>query len=376
MKSFSVFMIFLMAVLGSSCQMNRGEAVSSPLSVEKNLYAKGFVIKHFKDYSTVNVRDPWSRDTSKLLQRYVLVNRDRPLPKALPKGTVVKVPIKRAIVYTSVQCSVLEYLDCIDDIVGVCEPQYIDSKAIKQRVNNGLIANIGEASAPNIEKMIDVTSEVILASPFENCGYGAAEKIGIPIIEFADYTERMPLARTEWIKFYGLLLDKKEKADSIFMRTCSRYDSLKTIAAEAANKPTLLAERKYGSSWAVPAGESYTCVFYEDAGADYIFDAEKGSGSINMSFETVLDRAMDADIWILKYNSSKEMSYADLRAEYGPYSMFNAFKNRRIFACNTGTSPYYDIITLHPDYLLENLIWVFHPELLPDYKPSYFFPLK
>lgn len=376
MKSFSVFMIFLMAVLGSSCQMNRGDAIPLPISSEKNLYAEGFSIKRYKDYSLVDVRDPWSNDSLKLLQRYVLVDRDASMPDGLPKGTVVRIPIRKITSYTSVQCSAIEHLGGINDIVAVCEPQYIDSKAIKRMIADGKIVNIGEASSPNIEKLIDSGSEVIMATPFENCGYGAAEKLGIPIIEFADYLEKKPLARTEWIKFYGILMGREAEADSIFSATCHRYDSLKTIAASAANKPTLLAERRYGSSWAVPAGNSYMANFYKDAGADYIFSSETGTGSINMSFETVLDKAINADVWVLKYNSSAGMTYQELQAEYGPYSMFEAFKERKIYACNTGNTPYYDMITLNPDQLLENLIWIFHPELMPDYKPTYFFPLR
>lgn len=369
-------MIFLMAVLASSCQMRRGGAIPSEVSVEKNLYAEGFVIKHYKTFSVVEVKNPWKKDSAALLQRYILVDRLNPVPKVLPEGTLIRIPLKKMTVYTSVQCSAIERLGAGDDIIAVCEPQYIDSPTIRKKVAGREIVNIGEASAPNIEKLIESGSEVIIATPFENCGYGAAEKIGIPIIEFADYMESSPLSRTEWIKFYGMLLGKTREADSIFRVTCSRYDSLKAIAASAAEKPTLLAERKYGSSWAVPAGDSYISNFYKDAGADYIFSSEKGSGSINMSIETVLDKAIDADVWILKYNSASDMTYKELQSEYGPYSMFGAFKKKKIYACNTGTTPYYDMIMLDPDKMLENLIWIFHPEMVPNYKPSYFFPLK
>lgn len=55
-----------------------------------------------------------------------------------------------------------------------------------------------------------------------------------------------------------------------------------------------------------------------------------------MAFETVLDRAIHADMWLIKYNQSEDMTYGDLRAEYAPYENFDAFKNRRIYSCNTG----------------------------------------
>ena len=46
---------------------------------------------------------------------------------------------------------------------------------------------------------------------------------------------------------------------------------------------------------------------------------------------------------------AEDMTYGDLRAEYAPYENFDAFKNRRIYSCNTGLVPYYEEFPLHPD---------------------------
>ena len=129
---------------------------------------------------------------------------------------------------------------------------------------------------------------------------------------------------------------------------------------------------KFGASWFMPAGDSYIANMYADAGADYVFKELPGAGSTPLAFETVLDRAIHADMWLIKYNQSEDMTYGDLRAEYAPYENFDAFKNRRIYSCNTGLVPYYEEFPLHPDYLLKDLIWVFHPELLPGYSPRYY----
>lgn len=64
----------------------------------------------------------------------------------------------------------------------------------------------------------------------------------------------------------------------------------------------------------------------EDAGADYMFKDLPGAGSTPLAFETVFDKAIHADIWLVKYNQSSEMTYNDLRSEYTPYENFDAFK--------------------------------------------------
>lgn len=337
-------------------------------------YAEGFTVRRFSGYTAVEIPDPW--DSTRILQRYLLVDRNRPLPAGLPKGTVVKVPARKVVVYTSVHAAILDQLGEIEHVIGVCEPRYMDTPAIREGVASGRIADLGEATAPDIEKMIELGAELIIASPFQNSSYGPVEKTGIPIFEGADYMESLPLGRTEWVRLYGLLFGKEQQADSIFRATEQRYLGLKTRVASIAHRPTILTEKKYGSSWFLPAGDSYMAHLFEDAGGEYLFQDLPGTGSVPLAFESVFDRAIHAEIWFVKYNASSPLTYAGLQSEYAPYAHFDAFKNRRIYACNTGVVPYYEEFPLHPDYLLEDLIGVIHPECLTGYVPRYFSCMK
>ncbi|WP_347145755.1 ABC transporter substrate-binding protein [Parabacteroides goldsteinii] len=353
-----------------SCSVKQSSSEDQSFSSDTILYARGFTIQHFTDYTSVEVRDPW--DSTRILQRYLLVDRGALMPGDLPKGTVVRTPVKNIVVYTSVHAAIIDQLGEADKVIGVCEPRYMDTPSIQEGLRVGKIADLGEATAPNIEKIIDIGAEIIIASPFQNAGYGPAEKLGIPIIEAADYMESLPLGRTEWIRFYGLLFGKEVMADSIFRETEDRYLELKELAKTVTNRPTVISEKKFGSSWYMPAGDSYVAHLYNDAGADYIFKDLPGAGSTPLAFETVLDKAIHADMWLIKYNQTNDMTYKDLRTEYTPYENFDAFKNRRIYTCNTGIVPYYEEFPIHPDYLLKDLVWVFHPELLPGYTPRYY----
>lgn len=360
------FAFWMVACTPSGKQTSSKEALSSD-SIQ---YAQGFTVQRFDTYIMVEVRDPW--DSTRLLQRYLLVDRTKSVPGGLPKGTIVKVPVKDIVIYTSVHAAIIDQLHETDKVIGVCEPRYMDTPAIQEGIQAGRIADLGEATSPNIEKMIEIGAELVIASPFQNSSYGPVEKIGIPIIEGADYMEAFPLGRTEWIRFYGLLFGKEEMADSIFKATEQAYLSLKDLTANIDNRPTVLSEKKFGSSWYVPSGDSYMAHLIEDAGADYMFKDLPGAGSTPLAFETVFDKAIHADIWLVKYNQSSEMTYNDLRSEYTPYENFDAFKKKRIYTCNTGAVPYYEEFPIHPEYLLKDLIWIFHPELVFGYSPRYF----
>ena len=150
----------------------------------------------------------------------------------------------------------------------------------------------------------------------------------------------------------------------------------KALVENVSYRPKLLTGMKYGSPWYVPSGESFMANIYKDAGADYIFSYLPGTGSVPMSFETVFEKAIHADIWLINFNREEDMTYNALKSDYSPYSRFDAFRNRRIYGNNTNRSLFYEEAPMHPDYLLAELIAIFHPQLLPDYKLRYFAPLK
>ena len=374
-------LLLLCLTLGCNVRQSSSEGSSeSPLPffgenlrVDSIHYAAGFEVTNLDGFVQVEVHDPWNK--GKLLQRYLLVPRDKPVPAGLPKGTVVRVPLRNIVVYTSVHCSMLEMLGAADNIVGVCELQYIKVPSVVNHLNEELTRDLGAATSPNVERMIEIGAEVVIASPFDHGGYGSVEKLGIPIIECAEYMETDPLGRAEWIKFLGLFTYESERADSLFRETESNYLKTKALVENVENRPTLLTEIKYGSTWFVASGESFMANIYKDAGADYIFSYLPGTGSTPMSFESVLEKAIHADIWFINFNRDEDMTYAALKSDYSPYSQFDAFRNRRIYGNNTNRSLYYEEVPMHPDYLLEELIAIFHPHLMPEHRFRYFAPL-
>ena len=371
------FCLLLLLCLTLGCNVRQSSSEDENYSGGKDIsihYAAGFNATNHDGFVKVEVHDPWNE--GKLLQRYLLIPRDKPVPEGLPKGTIVRVPLHNIVVYTSVHSAVLDALGVADRIVGVCESHYIKVPSIKTRISEGLTKDLGQATSPNIERMIEVGTEVVLAWPFDHGGYGSVEKLGIPIIECADYMETDPLGRAEWIKFIGLFTGQSKRADSLFRETESRYLKTKALVENVKTRPTLMTGKKYGSPWYVPSGESFMARIYKDAGADYIFSYLPGTGSTPMSFETVFDKAVHADIWLINYNMEDNMTYGALKSDYSPYSGFDAFRDRNIYGNNTNYSMFYEEVPMHPDYLLAELIAIFHPQLLPNHKLRYFHSLK
>lgn len=379
MKTKNIFPILLALMIAtfSSCNPAKTKnATGKSKTMRTQLrYARGFTVQYFNDYTEVKVRNPW--DTTKILQTYILIDRDAEKPANLPEGVVIKTPIQTVAVCTAVHAGILKQLDKVDNIVAVCEPEFIDLPEIKDGLATGSVINLGLATAIDLEQLIAASPEALIVSPFENSSYGRFEKTGVPVVIDASYMEESPLARAEWIKFEALFTGEEQLAEDIFTKIETKYNKLAEMARQAKNRPTVFTEKKYGQVWYVPGGRSYMGRFLEDAGANYLWADLKNSGSTPLSFEEVYAKAEKAQYWLIKYNDSKgDLTYPLLQKDYELYKQFDAFKNKNVFACNSAKTPFYEEGPMEPDVILADLVKIFHPELLPDYKPKYYFKIQ
>lgn len=367
-----LILCLLLSACGGRKQSSSPESEGDTLTLK---YAKNLCIVKYNDYTLATLRNPW--DTTKVLRTYILTDKSKPQPSSLPQGTLVQVPLSRSLVYSSVHCSLLDELEAVNQIKGVCDLSYISIPSIQEGCRSGKITNAGNSMSPDIEKIIDMHPDAILLSPYENSnGYGRIEKLNIPIIECADYMETSPLGRAEWMRFFGLLYGCEHKTDSLFAQVEKEYSDIKSKTSSLSERPSVFSELKIGSTWYVAGGNSTTSRFFADAGARYVFSQLPQSGSVALSAEAVLDKAQNADFWLIKYNQDKDKTYTELKKEDVLYAQFEAFKNRQIYGCNTHYIRFYEESPFHPEYLLKDFVKIFHPELLPDYQSRYFHSLN
>lgn len=325
-------------------------------------YAELLTIVKYKDYTVASLADPWHK--GKTLHTYVLVPRSSGDVKDLPKGTVIRTPLQRAISFTTVHAGLIMDMGKQNAIAGVADLKYIKIPFIQQQCRSGKIADVGNSMSPSIEKIIDANPDAILVSPFDNSGgYGKLEEINIPILECSDYMETSALGRAEWIRFYGMLFGAEHKADSMFAVVDSSYNALKAVAAKSKSHNSLILDKKTGSVWYLPGGRSTLGIMMADARAGYAFSSDSHNGSLSLPFETVLEKAGNSDIWMFRYDSDHDITYKELLSEYHGYSQIRAFQERRCYGCNVQLTRFYEESPFRPDYLLSDFIQIAHPEI-------------
>lgn len=366
----SLILLLLLSCTGreASTAHDKGDTISLK-------HAEHLTMVRYNGLTVVNLSDPWNK--GKTLHTYILVPEKSNMPENPPQGTIVRTPLKRAVVTTSVHCGLIMSFGKGNNIKGVCDTQYINLPWIKQQCKNGNIADCGNAITPSLEKIIEINADAILISPFQNNGgYGRIEEWGNPIIETADYMETSALGRAEWMKFYGMLFGAENTADSIFKEVEREYNSLKEKAGKSKNHKSVLFDKMNGSVWYVPGGNSTTGKLIADSYTKYPFSYKENSGGIPLPFETVLEKAGQSDVWMFRYNSINKATLKSLRQEHTGYSQFKAFKNKEVYGCNTYYNTFYEDTPFHPELLLRDFILILHPESGLSGKPRYFEKLK
>ncbi|MEQ9403018.1 MAG: ABC transporter substrate-binding protein [Cyclobacteriaceae bacterium] len=306
---------------------------------------------------------------------------DEPWPKAQEKKTYdLSKPVKKVVCTSTSHLPFFELLGMEEVVIGFPNLKYISSEVFRKRAEEGFLTDLGPDGGMNMELLLSLNPDAVIAFDMggESNTLDKIEEAGIPVFYNSDFLEKSPLGRAEWIKFFGALLNKREKADSIFNYIESEYNRLKEIGSNTLEKPTVLSGVVYGDTWFLPGGQNWASIFFENAGSEYLWQNDTTSGWLELSFEAVYETANASDFWIgtSTLNTRDEMLGQDER-----YGSFGAFQNDAVFSYNKkrGPSGGYDFFESgysRPDLVLADLIKILHPELLTDYETVYFQKLE
>ncbi len=370
-------MIF--ALLLFSCQKNESQEIKR-VAKDQLKYAKGFTIEEGDDFYILKVKNAYP-GAKEVFQYLVLKDKNSKKPDGSFDATI-NLPIQKLVVTSTTHIPHLDLLNVSDKLIGFPNLNLISSEKVTALIAKNKIIDLGKGASSNIEKLIALNPDWVMISTLgeEMSQINFLNKAGIPAIINGEYTEQHPLGRAEWIKFTGVLLGKTKEAGDVFDEIEKEYLAALNLAKaiEEDNKPRVLSGVMYKDTWFAPAGNSWGALLIKAAGGKYIFEDEKGMGSLQLNYEYVLDKAMDVDLWIgaADYSTLQSLKSSDPR-----YSKFKAFKNAQIYSYTlkkgtNGGFEYFELGYMRPDLILKDLIKIMHPQLLPDYSPYFYEKLK
>lgn len=373
MKNFQWVLVCSCFLLLSSCQNTKPK--KSTISTEKTelVYAQNFTIEKGEGYTILTVLQPDNR--SQVFSSYLLYSQQKP-SELYGCNYAIKVPVKSVAALSTTHIGFLDFLQETASIVGVTDPFRIFNSDVNTALKAGRIKGLGDSMNPDAEKLFLLAPDVIFKSGFGNIK--AQDKriaqANIPIAYSYSWKENTALARMEWIKFFACFYQKEMLADSLFNEVSKKYDQLKNLVKEhEGNSPSIIAGSNFKGTWYVPGGGSYIATMIKEAGGNYIFKNDSSVGSLTVSIEAIYENGKDADFWI---NGGEENvirhTLSDSRMQnFGPIKSGNIY-SQMLRVTPGGGNAYWETGIVHPEWVLADLVKIFHPDILPEHSMKYY----
>jgi iron complex transport system substrate-binding protein len=360
------------------CRQSHREGKKPSAGADIIRHAKGLSIVPFGDFTVVRVTKPWP--SAEKTFTYVLAKQGARVPDSLKNFVSVKVPVKRIVATSTTHLPSLELLGVEASLVGFPNLDYISSEKIRALIKAGKVRDLGSNQALDTETVLDLNPDAVIGYGIDNNNrmLGNLSKAGLKIVLNGDWNEQSPLGKAEWIKLFGALYGLEEKAEKIFSDIEKSYLQTRALAQQTATKPTVMAGAMYENTWYLPQGGSWGSIVVADGGGQYVWRDSKGTGSLSLPLETVLEKAHDAEFWI---GPGQFTSLDEMRQTNAHYAQFAAFKTGKIYSFSSKKGPtggilYYEWSTNRPDLVLKDVVKILHPELLPGYELYFFEKLR
>jgi iron complex transport system substrate-binding protein len=306
-------------------------------------YAKNFSVDYYTDaeceeYAFITI-------TGASVNQYFL----RPLGSANNKVeglsdnvTVLSNIDKTYLVSTSVM-DLLVNIDAMDQLLfSGTDAKDWDIKVAKAAIKSGDILYAGKYSAPDYELLVSDECNFAIENTMIYHNPEVKEKLealGIPVLVETSSYESSPLGRLEWIKLYGVLFDKLDKAEEVFDSQEKRVAAVKDI--EATNLTVAFFSVNSNGQITVRKNGDYISSMIDMAGGSYVpadlAESTDALSTMKISMEDFYVGAVDADVLI--YNSTIEGELAsidDLIEEAPSLADFKAVKNNNVYCLREG----------------------------------------
>lgn len=297
-------------------------------------YAQEFAVDHYSGgYTLISISDG---------SRFLVVPENQEAPKNLDEDIVVlKQPMDHIYMVASAVMDMFRAIDAMDAVrlSGTDTDGWYIEEA-KRAMEDGRILYAGKYSMPDYERILSEDCRLAIENMMITHTPEVQEQLegfGIPVLIDRSSYESHPLGRMEWVKLYGVLMDKEDEAEAAFK---AQTETLADIShQENTGKTVAFFYLTANGSVNVRKSSDYVPKMIELAGGKYIFenlgDAESKASTMNMQIEEFYAGAKDADYLIYNSTVDGEMESLDeLLAKSDLLKDFKAVKDGHVW-CTT-----------------------------------------
>lgn len=329
-------------------------------------YAKLFSVDYKNNYAIVRIHQPGIEE-----YQYILYTGEKAPSLGLSKPVNIHIPVSHVSCQATSHLGYFAALNEINKVDGFLGTDLLRNKEHIQLAESGKIKNFGETKWRESEELLMHNPDLLLLFPFENTAESHFQSKNNPILFIAEYAEKHPLARAEWIKLYGLLTNRLKEANELFDKIEKRYLNLLSNCGE---KPRVLLSKPFKDIWYMSPGNGIMGQLLSDACTRHAFANRTSNENLALSIEKVYFEGKNADLWLMVSDEKEGYSLSDLAKENPIFSEFDAFKTKQVFLSNIRKNDYFGQAYLEPDQVLADIL-IASGKKVDGYQAKYFLAL-
>lgn len=350
-------LILLVGVVG--CKTGDKTVATVNSSVD---YATGFTMENLEN----GVRKLTDGESQTLL----LIPAGAKVPSGYDSAVKINIPVKKVVILSVTFGALMRPLGVMDSLVGsgtVESELYIEE--LKTRYASGQIKYVGAGGMgdPDYEAVRALTPDLVILST----GYPGAVDVfnklkgmGINAVVCNDFLENDYLARLEWIKFIAAFYGKDAAANEHFNTVKTNIETINNKILPLSYAPSVVWASIFMGSVYVSGKDSYIAKGLRNAGAFNAFSELEGSGSVTVNLEELYARAKNAEYFIYASTPPYINNIQEIVDQNPILADLYSIKNGKVYCFQ----PWYFQIADKPDEIIQDLAFIFHPNLFPGYE--------
>lgn len=367
MRIYILVITFLLFAL-SSCSHSHGAADEYDLTLYSPTYASGFDIKGAEgmESTVITVRNPWQGADSVTTKLFIARNGEK--APADFDGCVIDGEARRIVTMSSSHIAMLDALSATDRIVGVSGIRFVSNADIQARRDS--IGDVGYDGNINYETILALAPDLVLIYGVngESPMTAKLKELDIPYMYVADYLERSPLGKAEWLVAMAEIIGQRFRGEEIFARIPENYNSLKQRVTDAnLSTPKVMINTPITTYGTCPRP---TVMRYGLSTMPAVNISTPKTGATHR-WESTSKKHISLQRRRTYGSIPARQPRSTMCAMVPKFSDTTPFVKGMIFNNNLRSTPnggndYYESGIVHPDLMLRDLIKIFHPELVSE----------
>ena len=267
---------------------------------------------------------------------------------------------------TSLVCMSTSYIGFLEEIgaegvvTGVSGKDFVTNERVRT-----MAEEVGYEAAPDYERILSLHPDLVITYTVSSVLPTYVVKLrslGVRVLILYEHLEPDPLGKASYVRVFGQLTGRRERADSAFAAVRERYEA-RALPADIPDRKNVLLNIPYGDQWYIPGADNYLTRLIRDAGGR-VLGAEEGTGASSaIPVEKAFALSQEADCWLHPGLCRTKDELRSVHPLFGDFPVIRKSVYNNILRYRSGGgNDFWESGAMHPEWILEDLITLLHPE--------------